>query len=267
MDAEPSPSARPRAADIDRALSALADLVDLKSPYHAGHSRGVADLAALAGRCHGLDEATVTLLRRAGYVHDIGRIAVSSGIWGRERPLRPDEWERVRMHPYYTHQVLDRSPFLRSLNDVATTHHERLDGSGYYRGLPGPTLSVPARILAAADTYHAKTERRPHREALTPQEAGTTSGRRRRRGGWTPRRSSQSWLRLGSRQRRTRQRRGSRRARWRSWARWPLVVPCGRSPGRFRSHRRPSTVTCSGSTRRSGSRPGRAQPSTRLTMA
>ena len=142
----------------------------------------------------------MTLLRRAGYVHDIGRIAVSSGIWGRERPLRPDEWERVRMHPYYTHQVLDRSPFLRSLNDVATTHHERLDGSGYYRGLPGPTLSVPARILAAADTYHAKTERRPHREALTPQEAATHLRRRRRRGGWTPRRSSQSWRRLGSRQ-------------------------------------------------------------------
>ena len=115
----------------------------------------------------------MTLLRRAGYVHDIGRIAVSSGIWGRERPLRPDEWERVRMHPYHTHQVLDRSPFLRSLNEVATTHHERLDGSGYYRGLPGPSLSVPARILAAADTYHAKTERRPHREALMPKQAAT----------------------------------------------------------------------------------------------
>ena len=114
----------------------------------------------------------MTLLRRAGYVHDIGRIAVSAGIWGCSRPLRPDQWERVRMHPYYTQQVLDRSPFLRSLNEVATAHHERLDGSGYYRGLPGPTLSVPARILAAADTYHAKTERRPHREPLTPQEAG-----------------------------------------------------------------------------------------------
>jgi DNA-binding CsgD family transcriptional regulator len=67
--------------------------------------------------------------------------------------------------------VLSRSPFLSTLNDVATAHHERLDGSGYYRGLPGPTLSVPARILASADTYHAKTERRPHREALTPDGA------------------------------------------------------------------------------------------------
>ncbi len=172
MLAEPTPSAKPSAVEIDRALAALGDLADLKSPYHVGHSPGVAELAGSAGRSYGLGDSEVTLLRRAGYVHDIGRIAVSASIWGCPGPLRPDQWERVRMHPYYTQQVLDRSPFLRALNDVAAAHHERLDGSGYYRGLPGPTLSMPARILAAADTYHAKTERRPYREALTPQEAG-----------------------------------------------------------------------------------------------
>ena len=75
------------------------------------------------------------------------------------------------MHPYYTHQVLDRSPFLRSLADIASAHHERLDGSGYHRGLPGPAISVQARILAAADTYHAKMERRPHRDPLTSRQA------------------------------------------------------------------------------------------------
>ena len=173
MLAEPTLSAHPSADEVDRALSALGDLADLKSPYLVGHSSGVAELAASAGRCSGLGDSEVTLLRRSGHVHDIGRIAVSAGMWGCPRPLRPDQWERVRMHPYYTHQVLDRSPFLRSLNDVATAHHERLDGSGYHRGIQGPMLSMPARILAAADTYHAKTERRPHREALTPQEAGT----------------------------------------------------------------------------------------------
>jgi HD-GYP domain-containing protein (c-di-GMP phosphodiesterase class II) len=173
MVAEPTPSTPPSAEEVDRALSALGDLADLKSPCLVGHSSGVAELAASAGRSYGLGHSDVTLLRRAGWVHDIGRIAVSAGVWACRRPLRPDQWERVRMHPYYTQQVLDRSPFLRSLNDVATAHHERLDGSGYYRGLPAPTLSVPARILAAADTYHAKTERRPHREALTPLEAGT----------------------------------------------------------------------------------------------
>jgi HD-GYP domain-containing protein (c-di-GMP phosphodiesterase class II) len=171
MNAEPVPSNPPGEAEIDQALSALGDLADLKSPYLVGHSSGVAELAATAGRCYGLGEQDVTLLRRAGYVHDIGRIAVSSGIWASTRPLRPDQWERVRMHPYYTQQVLDRSPFLRSLADIATAHHERLDSSGYYRGLPAPAISVPARILAAADTYHAKTERRPHRAALTGAQA------------------------------------------------------------------------------------------------
>ena len=171
MGAEPVPSARPSADEVDRALSSLGDLADLKSPYLVGHSSGVAALAAAAGACAGLGGAEVTLLRRAGYVHDIGRIGVSAAVWGCRRPLSPDQLERIRMHPYYTHQVLDRSPFLRSLNDVATTHHERLDGSGYHRQLPGSALSRPARILAVADTYHSKTERRPYREALAPAGA------------------------------------------------------------------------------------------------
>jgi HD-GYP domain-containing protein (c-di-GMP phosphodiesterase class II) len=171
MAAEPTPSTPPSASEVDAALAALADLADLKSPYHVGHSSGVAELAAGAARCHGLGEDDATLLRRAGYVHDLGRIGVSSGVWECSGPLSRDQLERVRMHPYYTRQVLDRSPFLRTLAEVAISHHERLDGSGYYRGLPGPALSLHARILAAADTFHAKTERRPHRAALSPQEA------------------------------------------------------------------------------------------------
>jgi HD-GYP domain-containing protein (c-di-GMP phosphodiesterase class II) len=173
IDAEPQPSVDPSPRDVDRALAAVADFVDLQSPYHVGHSSGVAELAALAGRCYGLGEPDVTLLRRAGFVHDAGRISVSAAVWGSARPLTPDQWERVRMHPYRTRQVLDRSPFLRSLAEVATAHHERLDGSGYHRGLTSPVLSFPARILAAADTYHAKTEPRPHRPALTSREAAT----------------------------------------------------------------------------------------------
>jgi HD-GYP domain-containing protein (c-di-GMP phosphodiesterase class II) len=171
MAAEPHPSAPPSDEEIDQALASLGDLADLKSPYHLGHSSGVAELAASAARCHGLGDADVTLLRRAGYVHDLGRIAVSAAVWECPGRLSRDQWERVRMHPYHTQQVLDRSPFLRSLAEVAVSHHERVDGSGYYRGLPGSALSLPSRILAAADTFHAKTERRPHREALTPTDA------------------------------------------------------------------------------------------------
>ncbi len=171
MEAEPIPSGPPGEDEVDRALAALGELADLKSSYHTSHSTGVAELAATAARCYGLGEDDAHLLLRSGYVHDIGRIAVSSGIWASTRPLSRDQRERVRMHPYHTHQVLDRSPFLRSLADVATAHHERLDGSGYYRGLPGTAISVPARILAAADTYRTKIERRPHREAMSPQQA------------------------------------------------------------------------------------------------
>jgi len=255
MEAEPTLSAHPSEVEIDRALSALGDLADLKSPYLIGHSSGVADLAAAAGRCYGLGEADVTLLRRAGYVHDIGRIAVSSGIWGCARPLTPGQWERVRMHPYYTHQVLDRSPFLRSLNEVATAHHERLDGSGYYRGLTGPTLSVPARVLAAADTYQTKTERRPHRQALVPEEAGAHI-RSEANAGRLDAAAVEAVLAAAGQP--TRPGEGAVRLTPRE------VAPSGRSRGRSRSHRRRLTGTCSASTPRSGSPPVRARPSTRL---
>jgi HD-GYP domain-containing protein (c-di-GMP phosphodiesterase class II) len=92
-------------------------------------------------------------------------------VWDATEPLRADDLEQVRLHPYYTDQVLTRSPFLRSLNDVASAHHERLDGSGYHRGTGGSGLDVPARILAAADTYRTKVETRPHRPALAPDAA------------------------------------------------------------------------------------------------
>ncbi len=173
MAAEAIPSQPPSEAEVDRALGALADLADLKSPFHVGHSPGVADLAAGAGKVHGLGADDVRLLRRAGWVHDVGRIAVSSGVWDRRGPLSAESVERVRMHPYHTRQVLVRSPFLSSLADVAVSHHERLDGSGYHRGLPGSALTPQARLLAAADTYRTKIEPRPHRDALTPAGAAT----------------------------------------------------------------------------------------------
>ena len=171
LAAEPSPSPPVSAEAADRALRALGDLADLKAPCLAGHSSGVADLAAEAARSYGLAEDQVTLVRRAGWVHDVGRVAVSSRIWSATGPLRPDDREQVRLHPYYTDQVLKRSPWLTALAEVASAHHERLDGSGYHRGTKGAGLGVPARILAAADTYRAKVEDRPHRPALAPKDA------------------------------------------------------------------------------------------------
>jgi HD-GYP domain-containing protein (c-di-GMP phosphodiesterase class II) len=156
---------------IDRALAAMGDFADLISPSLAGHSAGVAELTAGAGARCALDPAALLCARRAALVHDLGRVAVHPRIWQKPGPLTADEREQVRLHPYHSERVLRRSPFLDGLASVAGAHHERLDGSGYHRGVPGAALGRGARVLAAADAYHAMTEPRPHREALTADEA------------------------------------------------------------------------------------------------
>ena len=119
------------------------------------------------------------LIRRAGWLHDIGRFGVSSGVWAEPGPLSAHQWEQVRLHPYYTSRVLDRTPFLSRLAAVASAHHERLDGSGYFRGSRAAQLTAASRLLAAADAYHAMGERRPHRPALAPAgRGGRVAGRR-----------------------------------------------------------------------------------------
>jgi HD-GYP domain-containing protein (c-di-GMP phosphodiesterase class II) len=158
-------------AELDEALEAIADFADLKSPYTMGHSRGVADLAAEAGRGCGLSEHDVRTLRRAGLVHDLGRLGVSNAIWDKRGDLTALERERVRLHPYLTERILSGSPVLAPLGVLAAQHHERLDGSGYPRGLRASALSPAARILAAADVYHAMVEPRPHRAPRSPSQA------------------------------------------------------------------------------------------------
>jgi HD-GYP domain-containing protein (c-di-GMP phosphodiesterase class II) len=156
---------------LDRALAAMGNFADLISPYLAGHSMGVANLAGSAARACKIDPAAATAIRRAGFVHDLGRVALHARIWQKPGPLSADDWEQVRLHPYHTERVLSRSPFLSALSPIAAAHHERLDGSGYHRGATGPELAFPARLLAAADAYHPMTEPRPHREHLLPERA------------------------------------------------------------------------------------------------
>jgi HD-GYP domain-containing protein (c-di-GMP phosphodiesterase class II) len=167
---------------LETALRAVADFTDLKIPYTIGHSTGVAELAAEAGRQWKLSESEVTTLRCAGWVHDVGRTGISTGIWMKPEPLSEREWERVRLHSYYTERVLARPALLAKLGTLAASHHERLDGSGYHRGTPAAWLSFSAKILAAADTYHAMTEPRPYRPALTPEAASDELRRETRAG-------------------------------------------------------------------------------------
>jgi HD-GYP domain-containing protein (c-di-GMP phosphodiesterase class II)/DNA-binding CsgD family transcriptional regulator len=147
------------------------DLADLKSPFFVGHSRGVAELAVGAARRLRLPAAAETELAVAGLLHDVGRVAVSTAIWEKPGRLTTDEWEQVRLHPYRSERILTGSAALAPLAALAGRHHERLDGSGYHRGCAKDDLSLPARVLAAADTYRTLTEDRPHRTALEPGQA------------------------------------------------------------------------------------------------
>ena len=149
----------------------MADLVDLKSPYVAGHSRGVANLAGEAARVSGQTADAISTLRRAGLIHDLGRLGVSNAIWDKPGPLSQAEFERVRLHPYLTDRMLARVSVLGPSREIAARHHERLDGSGYPRNLTAASLTPSDRLLAAADAYHAMTEPRPHRAPLDPDQA------------------------------------------------------------------------------------------------
>jgi HD-GYP domain-containing protein (c-di-GMP phosphodiesterase class II) len=171
IEAEPALAVVLAGDRFDAALLAIANFVDLKSPYTLGHARAVADLAGQAGTQLGLPEDQVRTLRRAGVVHDIGRLGVSNAIWDKAGPLGAGEWERIRLHPYLTERMLHQSEALAPLGAIAVQHRERLDGSGYPRGLAGAAISRPARILGAADAYQAMREPRPYRPALGADDA------------------------------------------------------------------------------------------------
>lgn len=171
LDAEPPERLTLEGEAIDRSLEAMANFADLTSRYLVGHSSGVAALVTAAAQVAGFSSADIVRVRRAALVHDLGRVAVPVSIWNKPGPLTPDNWEQVRLHAYQSERVLVRSPFLDDLASIATFHHERLDGSGYHRSSTVAGLTQLARLLAAADAYHAMTEPRPHRAPLSDAEA------------------------------------------------------------------------------------------------
>ena len=164
--------------EFDAALLAIADFVDLKSPYSLGHARAVAELAAAAGENLGLTAPDVRTLRRAGLVHCFGKLGVSNAILDKREPLTRGERERLHLVPYLTHRMLRQSPALREIGDLAAQYGERLDGSGYPHGLAGPALSQPAQgaggrarlpVAARADGRSgSRTPRRPRPSGCAP---------------------------------------------------------------------------------------------------
>ena len=156
---------------LDQALEVIADFTDLRSPCRAGHSRAVSALAAQAGESCGLPAVDVVTLRRAALIHDVGMHGVPATILEKPGPLTATESERMRMYAYYTERTLSRPPALARIGTIASMANERLDGSGYHRGLSGSAIPTTGRILAAADAYQAMIEPRPYRPARTPKEA------------------------------------------------------------------------------------------------
>jgi HD-GYP domain-containing protein (c-di-GMP phosphodiesterase class II) len=171
IEAEPGLRRQLTERELDSALEAVADFTDLRSPYRAGHSRAVAALAASAARLCGLPDRDVTTVRRAALVHDVGMHGVPASILGKPGSFTGTETERMRLHSYWTERALARPPALARIGAVASLACERLDGSGYHRGLAGAAIPATGRILAAADACQAMSEPRPHRPALSLKQA------------------------------------------------------------------------------------------------
>jgi HD-GYP domain-containing protein (c-di-GMP phosphodiesterase class II) len=150
---EPEPVRWVGERQLDDVALAFADIVDLKSASMVAHSRRTAELADAIARRMKLDDASIALTRRAALVHDAGLVAVPASILHKEQRLTEVEFERYRLHTYYTERILSRSPLLRQIGGVGAAHHEAVDGSGYHKGLSGGQLTQPMRVVALASAY------------------------------------------------------------------------------------------------------------------
>lgn len=151
---------------LDRIAAAFAEVIDAKSPYTYNHSSGVAEWACRIGVELDLDEVELRSLRRAGLLHDIGKLGVSNRILDKPGRLTGAELAEIRRHPDWTWDILRRVPAFASFARAAALHHERLDGSGYPWGLAADGLDECSRILGVADVFEALTADRPYRPGL-----------------------------------------------------------------------------------------------------
>ena len=156
---------------LDCIAQGFARVIDAKSPYTARHSEGVAHLAVgIAGEL-GFDGHELSDVRRAGLLHDIGKLGVSNRILDKPGRLDEGEWKAIRRHPEYTLRILERVPVFESVAELAANHHERIDGRGYHRGLPAGDLPLAHRLLGVADVFEALTADRPYRSGMPVEKA------------------------------------------------------------------------------------------------
>jgi len=152
----------------DNALEAFATAIDVKHVNIHGHSLRVGRYAAAIGEAMGADASEVAALRSAGYLHDIGKVAVDRRLFSKPGALNPEEFREMADHTVVGHQIVSSVQFpWPKIHEAVRWHHERNDGSGYPDALGGDDLPMPVRIMALADTFDAMTSTRPYRESLS----------------------------------------------------------------------------------------------------
>jgi putative two-component system response regulator len=179
-----------RTDELERAesvLFALAQSIEGKDPYTHGHCERLAEYSARLGEQLGLPEDQITALRRAGIVHDVGKIAVPDAILLKPGRLTPDEWRIIREHPVVGERICAPLKSFRFVLPIIRHHHEKLDGSGYPDGLSGEAIPVTARVLQMVDVYDALTTERPYKKAFTITDALQTMKEEVNKGWWDPR--------------------------------------------------------------------------------
>ncbi len=156
---------------MDELAEAFADIIDAKTPFTRGNSTAIATRAVAIARECKVGPATQRRIYRAALLHDIGNLGVSNRILAKPGPLSPEEHAAIELHTVHTWEILSRATALQDVAGTAALHHERLNGSGYPKGVNRKRLDLPARILAVADVYVALISQRPYRQALPPEVA------------------------------------------------------------------------------------------------
>lgn len=161
------------AASVDGTCDAFAEIIDAKSSFTASHSTRVTRYAVEMGRMLNFGSERLATLRRAGLLHDIGKLGVPTAVLEKPGKLSDEDFVAIRAHPSNTERILGMIEGFGRVTEIAAAHHERIDGRGYHRGVPGEFLDVEMRILAVADVFDALSAERPYRAALPMSETFT----------------------------------------------------------------------------------------------
>jgi putative two-component system response regulator len=169
---------------VDSVLCTLGLIVESRDPYTEGHCERLAARAVDLGRHLGLDEDSIVALRRGGYLHDLGKIAVPDEILRKGSNLSVEEWAIMKLHPVTGENICKPLKSLRLVLPIIRYHHEHSDGSGYPDGLVASEIPVLPRVLQVVDVYDALHTARPYKSALTHEQAAQMMREEARRGLW-----------------------------------------------------------------------------------